>query len=78
MVVLLYALDAFYSACVVVLWAVVDRLLGMHVAACLLLTDDRIAMLCMPCNAEARLGFCSVYFSWAQTSSQVHPMGVSL
>ena len=44
------------------LWAAVDRLLGMHVAMCLLLTDDRIAVLCMSCNAEARLGFCSMSF----------------
>ena len=47
------------------LWAAADRLLGIHVAVSLLLTDNRIAMLCMPCNAEARLGFCLMSFPWA-------------
>ena len=39
------------------LWAAVDRLLGMHVAACLLLTGDRIVMLG---HAMLRPGWVSV------------------
>ena len=42
------------------LWATEDRLLGMHAAVSLLLTDDRIALLCYVCHAMLRPYWVSV------------------
>ena len=42
------------------LWAAADRLLGMHEAVSLLLTDDRIALLCYVCHAMLRPDWVSV------------------